>query len=55
MMLASRKKDLKRLNDSLRKNSDKGKKIRKQLRSKKKGYEDKDRVEEGEVYSSRES
>ena len=49
----ARKKNMKRLNDSLNKSSEQGKKRRKKLRSIKKGYEDKEKEQgEGESYAS---
>ena len=49
----ARKKNMKRLNDSLNKSNDQGKKRRKKLRSIKKGYEDKEKEQgEGESYAS---
>lgn len=52
MIMAGKRKNLKRLNDSLRSSSEKGKKRRKKLRSHKKHYEDKEKEQEGgESYS----
>ena len=49
----ARRKNTKRLNDSFRKASEKGKKRRKKLRSLRKGYEDKEKDQgEGECYAS---
>ena len=49
----ARRKNTKRLNDSVNKASGKGKKRRKKLRSLKKGYEDKEKDQgEGECYAS---
>ena len=50
MVRHGRKKNLQRINDSLKKASNTGKQGRKKLRAMKKGYEDKE--EEGEIYKS---
>ena len=47
-----RKRNLERLNDSLKKATSKGKQRRKKLRSTKKGFEDKEKEVEGDVYAS---
>ena len=52
MVRHGRKKNLQRMNDSLKKASSAGKQRRKKLRSVKKGYEDKEKEEEGEIYKS---
>ena len=50
MTKAGKLRDKKRLNNSLRKSSETGKKRRKQLRSARKGYEDKEKEQDGEIY-----
>ena len=52
MTKAGKIRDKKRLNNSLRKSSETGKKRRKQLRSARKGYEDKEKEQEGDIYLS---
>lgn len=52
MVRHGRKKNLKRLNDSFKKASNTGKQRRKKLRALKKGYEDREKEEEGDIYKS---
>ena len=52
MTKAGKIRDKKRLNNSLRKSSETGKKRRKQLRSARKDYEDKEKEQEGDIYLS---
>ena len=52
MVRHGRKKNLHRINDSLKKASKTGKQRRKKLRAMKKGYEDKEKEKEGEIYKS---
>ena len=52
MINSAKRRNKKRLNDSINKSSEKGKKRRKKLRSLKKGYEDKEKEVEGPVYAS---
>ena len=52
MSRSAKIRDKKRLNGSFKKSDEKGKKRRKQLRSTRKGYEDKEKEQEGEIYLS---
>ena len=52
MLSLSKRKDKRRYQDSVEKSSERGKKRRKHLRAKKKGFEDTEKETEGETYSS---